>query len=347
MTQPITPEYILNLFENSPTVIITEGKSDKSKSSSRKRSGEDLPRGNLSYVLRETKPIDYNLNPPNSPTTQRILDYAGQLTEDSERNLLGLISKDTNKSIEIETKQEKYDDLYKQYYDSQLGEFIERWICSKMKCPGCKTGRLLKFVNKSFPVIDVKCDGRNHNILEHGPLYFQIKATNGFAKSGLYPHYFDFNKESQKLYIKIGSKRFGSLSHSVKINSPLDTKKLLIGYICVYYRTKTNPDTLSINFDKSFILIPDIKKSGISENYYTYIDGEPSTITFNINYFLVAATFKELNLQELFKQIDTNIEFSERDYLPETDTEKRFRMMKKYLKYKMKYLQLKKLIENN
>jgi hypothetical protein len=343
MTQTITPEYILNLFKNSPTVIITEGKSvtsDKSNSS-RKR-----PRDS-SRDLRQTERINYDENPPNSPATRGILEHAG-LTPRSERELQKLISKDTDKIIEIETEQEKFDKLYKQYYDSQLGVFIEKWICSKMKCPGCKNGKLLKFVNHSFPVIDVKCDGEKHNIQVHGPLYFQIKATNGFAKSGLYPHYFDLNLV--KPYIKIGSKRFGSLSHSVRVDSPLDTKKLVIGYICVNYRTsnsKSGSLRVSIIFDKSFILIPNIAKSGVSENYYTYIDGEPSTITFNKIHFLVAATFTELNLQVLFKTIDTNTEFSEIEYLPESDTAKRLRMMKKYLKYKMKYLQLKKLIENN
>jgi hypothetical protein len=351
MTQTITPEYILNLFETSPTVIITEGKSVTSDkyNSSKKRRGE-----NLSRVLRDTERFDYNERQANSPITQRILEHAGPLTPGSKTNLLGLISKDTQRVNLITKEQEKLDKLYKQYYDSELGVFIERWICSKIKCPGCKKGKLLKFVNSSFPVIDVKCDGKNHDIEKHGPLYFQIKATNGFAKSGLYPNYFDFNKDSDKSYIKIGSKRFGSLSHSVRVNSPLDIKKLLIGYICVHYRTNTETKTgslrLSINFDTSFILIPDIAKKEVPENYYTYIDGEPSTITFNKSHFLVASTFAELNLKELFKPIDTNTEFSEIEYLPESDTEKemkRMKMMKKYLKYKMKYLQLKKLIENN
>lgn len=342
MTQPITPEYILDLFENSPTVIIKEQvKTEQSDKTKKRPRSEDYP------VLRPRSEINYSENQPDSPHTMRILEHA-KATPTSEGNLRKLISGDTAKIIEIETKQEKHDDLYKQYYDSELGVFIEKWVCSRMKCPGCKTGRLLKYANSSFPVIDVKCEGTNHNIQQHGPLYFQIKATNGFAKSGPYPYYFDM--KSEKPYIKIGSKKFGEFSHSVKVDSPLDRKKLLIGYICINYKT-TNSESgslrLSINFGKSFILIPDLSKNGVSENYYTYIDGEPSTITFNVKQFLKATTFADLNLQTLFQPIDTNINFSETDYLPESEAGKRLRMMQKYLKYKMKYLQLKKLIENN
>lgn len=331
MTQTITSDYILKLFEKSPTVIITENNSDKRKYGLKTKRTPDQSSRNLRQIPR----INYNEFKTDSPGRTAIREYAG-LTPRSEKVLDKLITTDTEKIIEIETKQEKLDSLYKQYYDTELGVFIEKWICSKMKCPGCKIGTLLKFVNASFPVIDVKCDGLFHDIQVHGPLYFQIKATNGFSMSGSYPNYFDLKSQKEEIpYIKIGSKKFGELSHSVKVNSSLDTKKLLIGYICVYYNKTTSQsgsNILSLNFNKSFILIPDISKTGVSDNYYTYIDGEPATITFDKKQFKVANTFNELKLQDIFKPINTNTEFSEREYLPESDTEKRMKMMQKYFK---------------
>ncbi len=142
------------------------------------------------------------------------------------------------------------DKPYNEIDGSEMGVYIESWICANLKCPGCNESTLYKYSHPNMPVIDVACVNPNHE-LNQGPRYYQIKATQNIYRN----LYFTRTPvlHSPTGYIKVGSKRYGKFSHQIKVTDSDEDKELSIGYICISYKSIGNMQ-ININSDLSFIL---------------------------------------------------------------------------------------------
>ncbi len=311
--QNINEDYIYSLFETSNIVQITQP--------------IELRRSD-----RIVQPkYDVNLFSPNA---QKILN---SLTPISRERMIEDFNSDDLNLLKREAKQEEIDETFIYFENQEVGQFLESWICFNMRCPGCN-GLLYKYKNKNMPVVDVKCINANH-LIQNGPRYFQIKATErGKTFNG--EEYFSLDKQ----FIKIGSTRFGQLSHEIKLGDDYNKKRILIGYICIEYYYVDSLRKINIDINRSFILIPklNIQAQTFEEaelKYYTYINSIIPTITFNPNLFNIIL-FNQFpqEYHHIFKNINIDIHFVEKLYVD--DIAKQL-FHKKYLKYKQKYIQLK------
>ena len=138
--------------------------------------------------------------------------------------------------------------------DREIGIFLEFYLCINLPCPICG-GELWKYSNPSQPVIDLYCSNEEK---PHAVKFFQVKARN---KDSTYK-YFDIPNN----YISVGSYRFGVLVHSIKPSDLIDNEKTdsalyrskdaLIGYICIEFTFNEEKYNITIDRNKSYIIIP-------------------------------------------------------------------------------------------
>jgi hypothetical protein len=186
-----------------------------------------------------------------------------------------------------------------------------------------------------MPAIDVKCSNDKHTIEQHGPKYYQIKAT----ESGKMWNGFKYFSLEDK-YICTGSFRFGLNCH-VMTSTDKD-KDILIGYICLAYtRSATSDEHIILHESESFILKPNLlfQPKNAEEalwTYYSYLHTGNPRITFHIEMFEVIGLPDNINCN-----INTNTVYdAEKIRSNEPPPAPAFEM--KYLIMKMKYLNLKK-----
>jgi len=260
------------------------------------------------------------------------------VTPRSRENLVTMFAKDdeTRALFEDFAREAQYDVEYKPALESQIGVFLELYLCSFAKCPICGS-QLYKYALPFQPVVDLYCNG-NH------PIHlFQVKSRNMASQS----KYFDIPRGT----IHVGSYRYGEMAHRIKpsdINSdPSNTiLKSLIGYICIQYELDFDNYKIKVSKDTSYIIIPkvDIVVDSHNDYYYYYISVSPSRniISFNPN---------NMNIQNFNQTYKDN--FNETIYLGLQfdlyDSTSPFRLMdrpvipnflNKYMKYKNKYLEL-------
>ncbi len=281
--------------------------------------------------------IDDISTPPSKRVAISTPSHSSLFSPDS-RNLLELFSPETQRyltedflkdDIEIKriTDNSEIDDPNYVHFNTnpKIGTDLEFWVCINIKCPGCGE-KLYKYSSPSMPAIDVRCNNSHHN-LEHGPKYYQIKATEvGTTYRGL--EYFSLKDK----YICVGSYRFGYNCHVITADSK--DKDILIGYICLAY-TKSG-ENIRLDTNNSFILKPNLlfkpKFEQKEWTYYSYLDTSNPRITFHLEMFNV------IKINET-KPISTNIIYDAT--IVRTDAPPPPAFMK-YLIMKMKYLNLKK-----
>jgi hypothetical protein len=311
----------------------TKQATDTSETNLRKRKAVVL--GNT-YELRPRK-----LHPGIYTNTPGRVILHG-LSPESRKHMIKDFKTDDKRIHEMYQEQEKLDNEYTYFEYPEVGNHMELWVCTHMKCPGCKTGELLKYRSMSQPVVDVKCSNPIHDIYKHGPKYYQIKATQkGTNMNG--KQYFSLNEK----YIKVGSKRFGKNAHEIKV-SDNENKRVLIGYICIEYTKTEGSRIITIVNSTSFILIPNLsyklKVGDVDKFYYEYIDQGDTfpTVTFYKEFFRII-TFGELGITSKVN-LDDNYDLLDYDLLDYDPLQKK--LFEKYLKYKIKYLELKSKIKN-
>ena len=291
---------------------------------------------NISQINNNSKNTQSNAtvtsNPSNRQTNKPawLNDYILQLTPAIIKYATSFnsnetqIIKDLQKDQALIYKAMKYEnDIDKDYidYDSQNnGKLVECWIADNMQCPCCRQKTLRRYKRDNFPVIDIVCINPSHT---RGVLFFQIKASDG----SLFRNKKYFFNNNSNCEIHVGSKKFGEKSHSIKYSDDDNTKKILIGYICIKY-TKKNKDILKIDTSESFIVLPHIiiphnmssefdeeaknnnnlrdynfRKSKLqanndekNDNYYSYVD----TSNNNNNIIRCSKVYNQfMNLEEL------------------------------------------------
>jgi hypothetical protein len=275
-----------------------------------------------------SQPLDI-LSPTSnfSPASERLLESFSPATR---AHLKIDFIKDDKKIEKITGNSELDDPNYINFNTNpKIGTDLELWVCVNIPCPGCGK-KLYKYSSPGMPAIDVKCNNDKHTI-EHGPKYYQIKATESGKKwKGL--EYFNLKDK----YICTGSYRFGYNCH-VMTSTDKD-KDILIGYICLAYTKSTTGEHIILNTTESFILKPNLlfKPKNTEEaswTYYTYLDRTHPRITFNLEMFEVIKLSANIN-------INTNIVY-DAEKIRSNEPPPAPAFMMKYLIMKMKYLNLK------
>ena len=246
------------------------------------------------YNLRKRKDIQYPTN--ESPMTKRILE---SLTPTSSYYMKKTLREDDiQHDIEI-GKNEEDDPLFEYYENTEIGVFLEYWLCYNIRCPVCG-GELGKFTSPNQAVIDLKCMNSSHDVK-----YFQVKSTES-GKTYIGKKYFNLDKSNQNnSYIRVGSTKYGYAAHIIK---PSDIDKgTLIGYICIEY-SLGHDRHIKINKDKSFFVIPNVS-SKIDEHYYDYINLMPPIVKFNLKNNIIK-TFRDENITTLNVNLDTSYAYA-------------------------------------
>ncbi len=281
--------------------------------------------------------------------------------------LVNDIRRDNEKIEAIMSEIETRDDDFTFALGSEVGNYMELWICANLKCPGCRVGKLFKYISSNMPVIDVRCVNPEHNLLEHGPLFYQIKTT---EKNTTFLGLKYFTRQPinnyPSGYIKVGSKKVGIYSHNITTADAIEDKFISIGYICVTYKYLINRRRINIDLNNSFVVIPNLNYNNTYRTtrsqsyYYQYIPNSLnlSMVSFNPNMDIVRVlTFYELVLRDaysptIFKNINLDkkyrtipfhvptpayreLTYEDTDYISDAD------FKYKYLYYKNKYLKLK------
>lgn len=287
---PITHKYILNMFENSDLIQIE-------KSDGTLRRTERVP--------QKRKIEEYGF----SPQAKKVLDAYTPITR---KYLEEDFLEDDSRLLKLENKQEEKDESFEFYENKEVGVFLEKWICANLTCPGC-SGKLVKYASSNMPVVDIMCSNKEHDA-KFGPKYYQVKSTESNNWFGNHK-YFSLKDK----YIKVGSTRFGKLSHEVTLGDE-ENKKIVIGYICIEYVYSPNSArSININMKKSFFVIPDLTKIPSSddekkERYYEYLDNLENPkipiITFN-DKICDIYLFEQIKLDKLDKDIFRNIDLNQ------------------------------------
>lgn len=197
-----------------------------------------------------------------SPLTRQILEAT---SPESRAAMLRDIRRDDDeiqKQLEIEMLEDP--DYLENLENNKLGFYMEQVIAFYGACPVCNAKTLRNYASPFIPVVDVICVNKSvegNTAHSNQTRFFQIKLSVGESK------YF-----SPK-YVCVGSRRYGQNSHVVDIASHDITKNVVVGYICINVTRNEEANTCTINYDidKSFILLPQLKKVGIVGTYYNYI----------------------------------------------------------------------------
>ncbi len=260
-------------------------------------------------------------------------DILNSLSPISKQRMKLLFSADDKVQRKKDKEQERIDNAYSYFEPTEVGTHMELWVCSNIKCPGCK-GDLIKYSSMSQPVVDVKCSNHLHN-MTHGPKYYQIKATEKNKQmNGL--KYFSLSRN----YIKVGSRRFGQNAHEIKVSDGHKTKRVLIGYICIEYTKTEGSREIIIDGNTSFILMPNLsytlQQGEPDKFYYRYINQKDSfpAVRFDPTLFYIIR-FGLLSENPKFFRVNLDDKYDLYEPL------QRPLFQQKYLKYKIKYLELK------
>lgn len=204
-------------------------------------------------------PERYNSKDYIKNLTPAIKAYVGQLEPE---NLTHFIKDLDNDQTEIDKIIGAQNDLDPEYtLIENFGKPIECWLADHMRCPCCNQFTLKRYLKDNFAVIDLVCINPDHTF-DTGVKFFQVKASSisePIVPSTGYPY---FNLDSK--IIHIGSRKVGEPSHIIKVTDDNFIKKILIGYICVYYNnTIFDNNFITINRTKSFIVLPHVTQPNV------------------------------------------------------------------------------------
>ena len=203
----------------------------------------DVTLGNLetqSNNLVDLSQVVHNFTPSSlTPSTKTIYN---SISSAEKMRFLSDISQDQNK-IDKSLSHELNDPFNLELTKSELGFYMEYYLCDKLRCPYCNS-KLLKFFKQNMPMVDLICANAKHHVESKLCCLWQVKTT---VASDNY-----FNLTS-----KIISIPYNSYSQIV-INPVEEYRHLQIGFICIYLNESSDGYRYNINYEKSFILRPKI-----------------------------------------------------------------------------------------
>jgi hypothetical protein len=282
-----------------------------------------------------------------TPMTKLIIDYerAGAAGNANIDELIAKIKKDDEKIIGMDDDIKNDPDFIEKMSNSGLGFYMESFVSYYGRCPGCGDNSLKKYRNCSIPAVDFVCLNKKYHEDNNKCFLFQLKIS--VSESHNY-----FYEKDRNIIIDVGSRRYGEIPHSIKGSSPMDLKKLAIGYICLKLIPKAD-GTYQINPALSFCVFPKLELLD-DKQYYYY----PNPISLGHNPILVdmsmmnnipigsilkevivlGTPFVEEPIVNPYDLVSKKIDFSD------AAMGKLGGYYYKYLKYKSKYLKLKGII---
>lgn len=237
--------------------------------------------------------------------SQRLLDYELNLTQAIIRYVSPRSKPYIQQDMEIDNKVIKYIEDMKEYNKAysnyeNYGKLIECWLSDNMRCPCCNQKTLRRYYKDNMPVIDLMCINREHTIAK-GVKYFQVKASNGALFNG--KQYFNYDPENKFEYsntIHVGSFNYGQHVHKIQPNSDLFDKKILCGYICIYYRESKKEIAI---LDTSFCVLPIYRgKENIVQNLFGITKEKDYIVTEENNWY-----YKYINNNKKHYRIKFNL----------------------------------------
>ena len=249
---------------------------------------------------RKRRRNEFNEPTRKSPRTQKVSTeydiYELHLTVALKRYVYPEQVTDLNEKLKIDDEiinklnriEDEKDVDYKNI--ENYGKLIECWMSDNFICPVCKQKSLKRYFRDNFPIIDLICINKEHKFMD-GVKFFQVKTTNGMLFKGT--PYFDLETRT----IHVGSYRVGKHVHEIVESDDDNIKKIMIGYICIYY--KSNDSYLHVDLNKSFVVLPKLSLRQINKRlfqqyqkkindelinhtlYYEYSSIDPPIITFD------------------------------------------------------------------
>jgi hypothetical protein len=187
--------------------------------------------------------------------TPMLLRHVKQNDKESMDRFIADIQIDKLEIERVQNIQDKHDPVHINYMN--FGKPIECWIADNMLCPCCGEKTLRRYSKDNFAVIDLICINPAHTF-NIGVKFFQVKTTlknKPILINGL--EYFDFKKQ----IIHTGSRKIGEPAHTISVTQSLFEKKILIGYICIYYNEVESSSNITLNLKESFVVLPNINQN--------------------------------------------------------------------------------------
>ena len=265
------------------------------------------------------------------------------VTPRSRENLVDMFAEDDEtRALFEDFAREAQDDVeFKPALESQIGVFLELYLCSFVNCPICGS-QLYKYALPFQPVVDLYCNSKTHPIN-----LFQVKSRNIASKS----KYFDIPKRT----IHVGSYRYGEMVHRIKPSDIIPNTdeyilKSLIGYICIEYELDYDNYRIKVSKDTSYIIIPRVDGllDTINDFYYYYKNIKPPSshniIMFNPNNMHIQnfnQIYEDYFNDTIYLGQQYDLDKATTPFRLNSDLPRRL-FHNKYMKYKNKYITLRK-----
>jgi hypothetical protein len=308
-----------------PELVSYESISDDSKAIvGRKRARTTKPNNALG-TIKYPRTDDFGM----TPTTRLIVDFNSPRHRE---RLIDSIKRNDDKIISNTLEKLELDDVdYEEYEDNSdmklVGIKMEFHIAMTFPCPTCFKKTLVKYASPNMPLIDLVCLNNSFHNKNNSCRFWQVKTKRNES------NYFG-NK-----YIKPGIEKYALVAHDITTKSI--NKDILIGYICIVV---SNVNVNKILLSKSYVLIPNfnLTETDADIRYYTYYNLPQRMITWNpdtvCQIFLNNFTFEGKE-----KFIDFNVNNDYQGDIQNGFSVSRTLFQNKYIKYKKKYISLKKM----
>jgi hypothetical protein len=239
-------------------------------------------------IAKTDKPTYGNMAPAFLSPGAKII-YDNVTTPEKHMLLSEGFAKD-NEYIDKSEEEELGDLYYEELTKSELGYYMESYICDNLRCPSCGN-RLLKFVRKNMPLVDLICENATDHFLQNLCYLWQVKTT--------------VDSENYFSNDHLTMTKNGYTDIILNITSYLnnDIKKLQIGFICLHLVLE-NDHLYHIDKSKSFILNPELRITEPKDYYYRVVSQTTDKLTIEWNTNLVKMTF--FNSLETLPKINTN-----------------------------------------
>lgn len=295
---------------------ITNVKPSKRKSLMIEKNNSSLTTTPESYINKRKTKLPAYLNDYETKLTPSI---NNTFTPETKRLIAPVLETDNITINNLQIQNDLTDDNYVLY--ENYGKLLEAFFTDNYPCPVCKKYTLKRYANNNFPVIDVLCTNPSHTDSD-GVRFFQIKSSDGsLFRTSKY-----FSLETKTIHV--GSYTYGQYVHSITPFDNVENKRVLIGYICIFYHEYENK--LRIVPTESFVVIPKYMSNTIgiepkklfdydntmSENnwYYRYVENEmgENIIEFNdftngIFTFDIIYHGKPLNVDKHYSIVENQI----------------------------------------
>lgn len=190
-----------------------------------------------------------------TPITKLIYDT---LDTPQQERFLKSVAEDELALLLTEAKLDENDpDYFEKMTNGGLGLYMEKYICYHGHCPFCNENTLTKYYSSTTPVVDFVCTNTKYHLKHKKSFMFQLKIST----SNIY-----FNLKNK--IIRVGSKRYGELCHSIK-GTDTNNFYMVPCYICIKLSNEKEHESYSIS-SNSFIVEPNYNSS--NKPYYHYVE---------------------------------------------------------------------------